>query len=509
MKKLLSIAAVCLLGQVCFAQTTSTSSVVVTPITADYTAAPPTVTFKVFWPDGSRDATHSSKVWVLVDYRRIQNSIYVGNWLRADITVAAEAITATTGTVSREDGNTKGFWLEGPASGAFAATVTVPVTVDLNGYDPQFAWCGVASDQPPKMLSNNSGTLTLGGTPPFVLSDASGLNTYPVSGSTVTAQEIFDAGVTPIYITDLTGCTGLLNFGTPVLQGSCTFTQPPVVNNFADFPADYSASTFVSLIDERDWKVYTAVKIGGRWWMGQNLNYQTGLTYWNKHSSPSTVAGSNAALRGGFWCPADNNNNTPVAVCDYWGAFYAWETAMMLDGKGAWTEVSGSYCTGAASSANCNVNHGRKYSTGTTIGGRGICPPNWHVPTDFEWGQLLDAMESDGGTTHQTTTADGSYIGTNAGTRGKASCSGTSGDTNPVWDSGAGTDVFNFRVIAGDDRNPNGINDGSRGLYAVFWSSAAYGESNAWNRDFGYANAGVFRRAANRSLGYSVRCVRD
>ncbi|MDR0581384.1 MAG: hypothetical protein LBG31_00300, partial [Prevotellaceae bacterium] len=354
-----------------------------------------------------------------------------------------------------------------------------------------------------------NGTLTLGGTPPFVLSDASGVNTYAVPGKTVSVQSVIDAGVVPVYISDETGCKGLLSFGNPVLQGNCTFTQPPVVNTFSAFPSTYSASTFVSLMDERDLKIYTAVKIGGRWWMGQNLNYQTRLTYFDQHSKPNGNTGSNPDLRGGFWCPADNNNSTPVAVCNYWGALYAWETAMMLDGKGTWTEVSGSYCTGAANSANCKVNHGRKYSSGTTIGERGICPPNWHVPTDFEWGQLMDAMESGSGTAHQTESRNDVWVGTNAGTRGKASCSGTSGDTNPVWDSGAGTDVFNFRGIAGDDRNYNGTNDGGRGLAALFWSSAAYGESNAWVRYFNDANAGVYRGAPSRSRGYSVRCVRD
>jgi uncharacterized protein (TIGR02145 family) len=299
-----------------------------------------------------------------------------------------------------------------------------------------------------------------------------------------------------------------LNFGTPVLQGSCTFTQPAVVNTFAAFPADYSASTFVSLLDERDWKIYTAVKIGGRWWMGQNLNYQQGLTYWNKHSSPSTVSGSNPALRGGFWCPA-NNADVTVAVCNYWGALYAWETAMMLDGKGTWTEVDDCYCTGAANSLPCQTNYGRKESSGKVIGGRGICPPNWHVPTDFELGVLFDAMESGGGTTHQTTSANGSYIGTDAGTRGKASCSGTSSDTNPVWDQGAGTDDFNFRGIGADDRNYNGASDGNRGLYSIFWSSAANNGSSAWKQRFYHAYAGVSRYASYRSNGNSVRCVRD
>jgi uncharacterized protein (TIGR02145 family) len=214
-------------------------------------------------------------------------------------------------------------------------------------------------------------------------------------------------------------------------------------------------------------------------------------------------------LFGGFWCSADNLNETPVSVCDYWGAFYAWETAMMLDGKGTWTEVADCYCTGAANSLPCQINFGRKSSSGIAIGGRGICPPNWHVPTDFEWGQLLDAMESGGGTAHQTTSDNNVWVGTDAGTRGKASCSGTFGDTNPVWDSGAGTDVFNFRGIAADDRNWNGSSDTGWGRYAIFWSSAAFSEHIAWRRYFNYANDGMYRSSGHRSGGHSVRCVRD
>ena len=393
------------------------------------------------------------------------------------------------------------------ATGAYTVIVTDPATGCTAASDPQ----AVTIHALPAM-TNDNGTLTLSGTPPFVLSDAAGHSyTVPNNSHTVTAQAIIDAGIAPVFITDGTGCTGPLTFGTPVLQGSCTFTQPDVVNTFAAFPATYSASTFVSLMDERDLKIYTAVKIGGRWWMGQNLNYQEGLTYFDQHNKPNTSTGSNPALFGGFWCPADNLNATPVSVCDYWGALYPWETAMMLDGKGTWTEASGSYCTGAANSVNCKINHGRSADSGTAIDGRGICPPNWHVPTDFELGVLLDAMESNGGVVHQTTSAnnDGTYVGANAGTRGKASCQGTSSDTNPIWDSGAGTDVFHFRALPADDRNGHGTNDGNRGRYALFWSSAVYDASYAWERDIRSGYASVRRLAFIRSSGNSIRCIRN
>jgi uncharacterized protein (TIGR02145 family) len=291
------------------------------------------------------------------------------------------------------------------------------------------------------------------------------------------------------------------------LQGSCTFTQPPVVGTFANFRNDYSASTFVTLTDERDSKNYTVVKIGSRWIMAQNLNYQKGLNWQTNSKDPSTGQGQNTALIGYFWCPGSNTSSSS-ATCNLYGALYSWETAVSFDGKGAWTEASGSYCTGAANTANCKINHGRT-SSGSGNSGRGICPENWHVPTDFEWGVIFDNMESTaGGTVHQKASGNAWY-GTDAGTRGKAKCSGSSSDTNPVWSSGAGTDVYGFRVLPAGHRWYDGSSFGNRDTDAIFWSSSATSSSFAWHRHFYYDRATVERYNANRSYGLSVRCIRD
>ncbi|MDR3134071.1 MAG: hypothetical protein LBU42_08665, partial [Prevotellaceae bacterium] len=44
----------------------------VTPIGANYTDK--TVSFRVWWNAGSRDATHLSKVWVWVDYITVNSN---------------------------------------------------------------------------------------------------------------------------------------------------------------------------------------------------------------------------------------------------------------------------------------------------------------------------------------------------------------------------------------------------------------------------------------------------
>ncbi|MDR3351374.1 MAG: hypothetical protein LBN98_07040, partial [Prevotellaceae bacterium] len=72
------------------------TSVSVTPVSANYTAATPTVTFEVKWPAGSRNANERAKVWLFVDYRRVQHNAYAGGWLRAGITDPPVLCTAGT-----------------------------------------------------------------------------------------------------------------------------------------------------------------------------------------------------------------------------------------------------------------------------------------------------------------------------------------------------------------------------------------------------------------------------
>jgi uncharacterized protein (TIGR02145 family) len=202
-----------------------------------------------------------------------------------------------------------------------------------------------------------------------------------------------------------------------------------------------------------------------------------------------------------------------------WGALYAWETAMMLDGKGTWTEAAKTtYNTGAANAAGSKINQGRTASTGSGYGGRGICPPSWHVPTDNEWGIILDGMEDGASTAHQNASGYG-YYGTNAGKYSRSTCTttNTSGsgvsDMEANWyydtDNTKGTDKYGFRVLPAGRRLGIGSSFNYRGNVAFFWSSSAYDGSVAWIRYFFYNDARVNRYYYYRSIGYSVRCIRD
>jgi uncharacterized protein (TIGR02145 family) len=291
-------------------------------------------------------------------------------------------------------------------------------------------------------------------------------------------------------------------------QGSCTFTQPTVVGTFASFPSNYSASTYVTLTDARDNKNYEVVKIGGRWIMARNLNYQKGLTWQTNSNQPTTTTGQDLKLIGNFWCPGSGGTSTRT-TCDVYGALYSWETAMSFDGLGAWTESPSTYNTGAANTAAAKVNHGRTTNS-SGRGGRGICPKNWHVPTDYEWGVFFDAVEG-GGTAHQSASDIGWY-GSNAGQKSKAACTGTATDGSPLWTNNAsaeGTDSYGFRVLPAGIREADGSTFRLQGNGAWFWSSSSANSSFALVRSSDFDHAEINRWGNNRSTGFSVRCIRD
>jgi uncharacterized protein (TIGR02145 family) len=485
--------------------------------------APTTVTFDVNW---SRQAMQdlnltvwSDSVWVWVDYNA------AGVMTRLPLATGA-TLTATsapgTGKVMEETGNNTGVWIVGNArtNGSFSATVRL-----LTAATGVMGACVYASNYPPVGEYTAADKITFTGTPPYdiVLNHGSGNTITVQSGGTF----LLPCGYTVASFTDATtGAPGTFTYipqGTAQPQGGCTYSEPVALTTFAAFPSNYSASTYVTLTDERDDKNYPVVKIGGRWIMARNLNFQTGLTWQANSKDPSTVSTSGSPTIGHFWCPGTSGATTSArASCEVWGALYAWDTAVSFDGKGAWTENT-AYNTGAASATNAKFNHGRTAS-GSGTGGRGICPPNWHVPTDFEWGVVLDGMEGNGtGTVHQNASG-AAWYGTNdqtgAGARGKAKCMCPSGtcatDEAASWTYSSnealrGNDAYGFHVLPAGGRQCSGSHFYDRGCYAGFWSSSAYDGTHAWSRHFNCnnGNAGRIGSTHYRSDGFAIRCIRN
>jgi uncharacterized protein (TIGR02145 family) len=455
-----------------------------------------TVTFDVSWKNTGMPEVWSDSVWVFVDY----NDNFVMK--RLPVTSA----TATAGTVTKVPDNDQGVWIIGNArsAGSFRATVKLTSTIAAAGA------CAYASNCPPVAEYTDATHLAFKGTALYkmALRKIDGGNIYTAYSN---GQYTMPRGYGLMSFVDKTGAPGLIR-GKNQPQGGCAFTQPAALTTFANFPNNYSASTFVTLTDERDGNAYSVVKIGDRWIMAQNLNYQQGL-HFNENAgeangSAFTAAGSGAPAIGSFWCPG-NGVTSPLTSCEVWGAMYTWETAMSFDGKGAWTESPATYNTGAANSAEATANYGRT-SSGAGSGGRGICPLNWHVPTDNEWGVIFDVMEG-GGDAHTAGATSNGWFGVNAGKRAKAACNGAATDAEAKWtdSDNRGSDDFGFRGLPAGGRSPDGSHFSSRGNYFWFWSSTAASSTLAWHRSLLYIHATVERYATNRAYGFPVRCIRD
>jgi uncharacterized protein (TIGR02145 family) len=205
-------------------------------------------------------------------------------------------------------------------------------------------------------------------------------------------------------------------------------------------------ATATHFCDARDSKIYKAVFIGSQAWMAENLNYKT----------------EDGASR----CyPTSGNTNTSDADnanCTTYGRLYNWATAMELP-------------------PNCNT------CVPSYLDTKGICPDNWHIPSDAEWTVLTD------------------FVGgwSDAGSKLKA----TSGWNDYNGSSGNGTDDYGFAALPGGGRNDS--YSGFIGVGSIgYWWSRTGDTHMAHVRMMNPSNSvsGSYRDRTGLS---SVRCVWD
>ena len=114
-----------------------------------------------------------------------------------------------------------------------------------------------------------------------------------------------------------------------------------------------------------------------------------------------------------------------------------------------------------------------------------LCPVGWHVPTDAEFTTLTNYLSSNqGGKIKATTTTYWNSPNTNA------------------------TNEFGFSALPGGYRYFNGISY-DMGNYAFFWSATGYDSSDAWVRYLYFNDGSVYRANYNKSVGASVRCLKN
>jgi len=207
---------------------------------------------------------------------------------------------------------------------------------------------------------------------------------------------------------------------------------------------------------------YETIKIGNQIWMKENLK----TSHYTDGSSlvDGTAAGDIAGDYETKYFFVYNNDDSNK---DAYGYLYTW-AAIMNDALGSDENPSGV---------------------------QGVCPDNWHLPSDEEWKELemqLGMSEDEANAT--------SWRGVDVGNKLKA----ING-----WNSGGnGTDESGFMSLPSGNRNSDGIFI-DLGNCATYWSSSEYYNSNAWDRKLSYSYREVYRNFKFKSNGYSVRCIKD
>jgi uncharacterized protein (TIGR02145 family) len=132
---------------------------------------------------------------------------------------------------------------------------------------------------------------------------------------------------------------------------------------------------------------------------------------------------------------------------------------------------------------------------------RKLCPAGWHVPTDAEWTNLIQFIDP-------TASVTVGVQSSTAGTVMKSTVTNSSIGSGLGWDPGIpGTNTSGFTALPGGGRI-SGSFFSDISISAFFWSATEFGAS-AWNRTLDAYSSNVHRFSVSKSVGASVRCLKD
>ena len=228
--------------------------------------------------------------------------------------------------------------------------------------------------------------------------------------------------------------------GSGVHQLTYSYTNVYQCSSAAHFSISVQNSTFIcggDLFDIRDGKIYRTFAVGNRCWMAQNLNRGNLL-------NPSSQAQTDNCITEKYCLPGDPG-------CMQYGGLYQWDELM-------------AYSNAAA--------------------GQGICPPAWHVPTETEWQQLVNAV-----TAGFVVPGDGVAAGFLK---------------DPFLSQG-------FHALADGIYylNNSWSYTASPLTVSMFWTSDPGNFTTSLARGMNNMNASVSRYESSRENAFPVRCIKD
>jgi uncharacterized protein (TIGR02145 family) len=159
---------------------------------------------------------------------------------------------------------------------------------------------------------------------------------------------------------------------------------------------------------------------------------------------------------------------------------------LVTDGAVWGTDTSAAYCWYSNNEGTYKNTYGALYNWYAIKTGK-LCPAGWHVPSDAEWHILV------------------SYLGDSTTAGGKLKEAGTTHWLSP--NTGA-TNSTGFTAV------PSGSHytDGAfylNGKYGWLWSSTESSTTQAWHEYMQYNSNLVYRTSGSKSLGFSVRCIKN
>ncbi len=168
-----------------------------------------------------------------------------------------------------------------------------------------------------------------------------------------------------------------------------------------------------------------------------------------------------------------------------------WDTIPTGLSDSAWfNTTSGAYAIYINDPVNDSL-YGKLYNHYAVTDSRGLCPTGWHVPSDGEWTILENHLSGSivaGGALKSTSTqpTPGGWASPNTGA----------------------TNSSGFTATPGGLRDTNGVFS-TIPAYGCWWSSSVSSASDAWYRRLNYDFIYVYRYDYSRTLGFSVRCLKD
>lgn len=264
--------------------------------------------------------------------------------------------------------------------------------------------------------------------------------------------------------------TGLAPDSTYYVRAYATNSMGTAYGNQVTF----TTLTFIcgnSTIADYDNNIYQTVQIGNQCWMKHNLK--------TTHYSDGTpiALGNNGSYSTAYrYNPNDNSNNVST-----YGYLYNWKAVMRNSAS----------------------------STSNPSGVQGICPPNWHVPSDPEWVQLLNYINSQSDLlcdpySNPATNAKALAATTGWENSNSTCCVGNNPSANNATDFSAFPAGY-FNEFATDCHPWFDF-----GIKASFWTTTQYLSNNyAINYAIIYYLTAVDTHLDKKNIGMSVRCLKD